>query len=140
MDTVIDHLQPTIRVLNERKHRPGRTMMHPRHPIEGVSEEGRPGLDRRSGLFKGRRGMTDCHDHTRLAQDARRLGGVSPLGRHRDLAQSAVARDQKPLDQVRIRIAKEGRIVCPAVLAGEEWALEVDPEDCGSRRVSAAAT
>ena len=53
-----------------------------------------------------------------------------PARRHRDLAQSAVGRDQKPLNQVGIGIAKKGRIVCPAVLAGEEWALEVDPKDC----------
>ena len=91
--------------------------------MKAASEEGRPGLDRRSGLFKGARGMTDCHDHTRLAQDARRLGGVSRSGATVTWRRVAVARDQKPLDQVRIRIAKEGRIVCPAVPAGEEWAL-----------------
>jgi hypothetical protein len=38
MDTVIDDFQPSTEVLNEGKYRPGRTMMHARHPIEGVRE------------------------------------------------------------------------------------------------------
>jgi hypothetical protein len=38
MDTVIDNLQPSTEVLNEREYWPGRTMMHARHPIEGMGE------------------------------------------------------------------------------------------------------
>ena len=95
-----------------------RPMMHAWHPIEGVSEQGHSCLDRRPGLFKRRRCVTGCDDDTRLLQHPRRLGEMSPLRRHRDLAQSAVGRGQKPLNQVRIGIAKEGRIVGPAILTG----------------------
>jgi hypothetical protein len=47
------------------------------------------------------------------------------------LAQSAVGRTQEPLNKVRIGGAEKGRIVRAAVLAGQEWALEVDPKDGG---------
>ena len=131
VDTVIDHLQPNTGVLDEREHWPGRTMMHARHRVEGVSEQGRPRIDRRPGLLERRRRVTGRDDDTRLPQDPRRLGEVSPLRRHRDLAQSAVGRAQQLLNQVRIGVAKQRRIVRPAILAGQKWALEVDPEDRG---------
>jgi fructoselysine-6-P-deglycase FrlB-like protein len=108
-------------------------MMHARHRIEGVGKQGRPGLDRRLSLFKRRRCVTDRDDDTCPPQDPGRLGEVSPFRRHRHLAQGAVGRVQKPLNQVGIGVAKKGRIVGTAVLAGQEWALEVDPKD---RRVS----
>src|SRR4029453_5827958 len=54
---------------------------------------------------------------------------MSPLRRHRDLAQGAVGRGQKPRNQVGVGVPKQGRIVRPAVLTGQEWTLEVDPED-----------
>ena len=56
---------------------------------------------------------------------------MSPLRRHRDLAQSAVGRAQEPLNKVGIGVAKKGRIVGTAVLAGQEWTFEVDPKDRG---------
>jgi hypothetical protein len=56
---------------------------------------------------------------------------VRPLWRHRDLAQSTVGRAQEPLDKVRIGGAEKGRIVRAAVLAGQEWALEMDTKDGG---------
>jgi hypothetical protein len=51
------------------------------------------------------------------------------------LTQCAVGRTKQPLNQVGIRIAKQGRIVRSAVLAGEKWTLKVDPQD---RRISAS--
>ena len=71
--------------------------------------------------------MTDRYDHIRLPQDSRGLGELTPLRRHRDLAQSAVRRAEEALDQVRIRVAKKGGIMRTMVVAGQKRALKVDP-------------
>jgi hypothetical protein len=110
-------------------------MMYAGHPIEGVGKQPRPLLDRRPRLFESRCRVSDRYDDARLPQDLRRLGEVCQLRRHRDLTQCAVGRTKQPLNQVGIRIAKQGRIVRSAVLAGEKWTLKVDPQD---RRISAS--
>ena len=75
--------------------------------------------------------MTDRDNDTRVPQDPRRLGEVSTLRRHRDLAQSAVGRAQERFNQVRIGVAEKHRIVRTAILASQERTLEVDPKDRG---------
>jgi hypothetical protein len=82
-------------------------------------------------LFKSGGSVTDRYDDTCLPQDPRRLGEVRQLRSHCDLTHGDVGRTQEPFDEVGIGVAKKVGIVCSAVLAGKERALEVEPKNRG---------
>ena len=117
---VIDDLKNHRLTTDRRGDRAWLAMVDAVHSVEGVSEQSRPGVDRRESLVIVGRGVADGHRDSCCAQLLNRGQCAIEFGGNRNLSQRAVGRRQKVVDFGGCGIAEN----CGAVGAFERLVKE----------------